>query len=93
MLDCTTFRPDRDPCPRELFRLRGAKVDLRGLVFETSFGYGFGLELDTELILMHLQRTVKSLVAYAERWESALIAQGWQVIEPRQAGGSAYDVQ
>ena len=32
--------------PIELWRLRGATDDLRGLAFETSFGYALGLELD-----------------------------------------------
>jgi hypothetical protein len=68
------------PGALELFRLRGKSLELRGLAIETSFGYGFGLELDSELILMHLQRTVESLVDYALRMESALIAQGWHVI-------------
>ena len=77
----------------ELWRLRGAAVDLRGLAIETSFGYAFGLELDTELVLLHLQRTVESMVAYADRMESALIAQGWHVIEARPTQRSVHDFQ
>jgi hypothetical protein len=103
MLDFATFRSDRHrsapqrwtspPGALELFRLRGDSLELRGLAIETSFGYGFGLELDAELILMHLQRTVESMVDYAIRMESALIAQGWHVSVKPQPGGPVYDVQ
>ena len=71
----------RRPHPIVLWRLRGATDDLRGLAIETSFGYALGLELDAELVLLHLQPSLESLVAYADRIESALLAQGWQVIE------------
>ena len=67
--------------PIVLWALRGATDDLRGLAFETSFGYALGLELDAELVLLHLQPSLEHLVAYAERMETALRAQGWQVIE------------
>ena len=83
-------------CPRgaiELWRLRGEAVDLRGLAIETSFGYAFGLELDTELILLHLQRTVESMVDYADRMESALRAQGWRLTEAPPSGRSVHDFQ
>jgi hypothetical protein len=71
----------------ELWRLRGATDDLRGLAIETSYGYALGLELDTELVLLHLQPSLDSLVATAERIETALIAQGWQLI-PAHGGRS-----
>lgn len=73
----------RAPHPIELWRLRGATDDLRGLAIETSFGYALGLELDAELVLLHLQPSLDSLVAKAERIESALMAQGWHVILER----------
>ena len=85
--DTSTARARRgSPSPIVLWRFRGATDDLRGLVIETSFGYAFGLELDAELVLLHLQPTLECLVAYADRIESALIAQGWQVIEERLTG-------
>jgi hypothetical protein len=68
------------PRPIELWRLRGATDDLRGLAIETSFGYALGLELDAELVLLHLQPSLDSLVTTAERIETALIAQGWSLI-------------
>jgi hypothetical protein len=64
--------------PRELWRVRGATDDLRGLAIETSFGFAFGLVLDEELVLLHLQPSLDVLVAYADRLEAALLAQGWQ---------------
>jgi hypothetical protein len=66
--------------PLELWRVRGASDDLRGLAIETSFGYALGLELDRELVLLHLQPSLEVLVAYADRIEAALLAQGWQRI-------------
>jgi len=66
--------------PIELWRLHGATDDLRGLAIETSYGYALGLELDAELVLLHLQPSLEWLVACAERIESALIAQGWQPV-------------
>jgi hypothetical protein len=60
--------------------VRGASDDLRGLAIETSFGYALGLELDRELGLLHLQPSLEVLVAYADRIEAALLAQGWQRI-------------
>jgi hypothetical protein len=81
----------RPPHPIELWRLRGATDDLRGLAIETSFGYGLGLELDAELILLYLQPNLESVVAYANRIESALVAQGWQVIEERPGGRRGHD--
>ena len=72
-----------------LWRLHGATDDLRGLAIETSFGFALGLELDSELVLLHLQPNFDSLVAYADRLESALIKQGWQTIEEPQTEGSS----
>jgi hypothetical protein len=69
----------------ELWRLRGATDDLRGLAIETSFGYALGLELDAELVLLHLLPTLEDLVAYADRIEGALVEQGWHVINDRSA--------
>ncbi len=71
------------PCTSalELWRMHGATDDLRGLAIETSFGYALGLELDRELVLLHLQPSLEVLVAYAERIESALLAQGWQRLD------------
>jgi hypothetical protein len=71
----------REPPPIELWRLRGATDDLRGLAFETSFGYALGLELDAELVLLHLQPNLESLVSYADRIQAALQAQGWAFVE------------
>ena len=70
------------PPPLELWRARGATDDLRALAIETSFGYALGLELDHELILLHLQPSLEVLVAYADRIETALLAQGWQRLDP-----------
>ncbi len=69
------------PTPIVLWSLRGATDTLRGLAIETSFGYALGLELDGELVLLHLQPTVETLVAYAERFETALVAQGWHALD------------
>ena len=74
-------RRGHEPPPIELWRLRGAADDLRGLAFETSFGYALGLELDSELVLLHLQPNLESLVAYADRIQAALQAHGWSVVE------------
>jgi len=79
--------PRFTPRPIVLWRLRGSTDDLCGVVIETSFGYAFGLELDRELVLLHLQPNLESLVSYAERIESALIKQGWRVI-PETVGRS-----
>ena len=54
--------------------------DLRGLAIDTSFGYALGLELDHELVLLHLQPSLDVLVAYADRIKAALLAQGWQLV-------------
>ena len=70
-----------------LWRLRGATDDLICLAVETSFGYALALKLDTELVLLLLQPTLECLVAYADRLESALVAQGWQVIDERMEEG------
>ncbi len=80
----------RSPSPMVLWRLRGATDDLRGLAIETSFGYALGLELDTELVLLHLQPSLECLVAHADRIEAALVAQGWQVIAERPTGRSRH---
>ena len=45
----------------------------------------FGLELDHELVLLHLQPSLEVLVAYADRIEAALLAQGWQRLDARPA--------
>jgi hypothetical protein len=74
-------RRHREPPPIELWRLRGATDDLRGLACETSFGYALGLELDTELVLLHLQPTLEILIAYADRIHAALQAQGWAPVD------------
>ena len=71
------------PSPLELWRVRGATDDLRAIAIETSFGYALGLELDQELVLLHLQPSLEVLVAYAERIEAALLAQGWQRLDTR----------
>jgi hypothetical protein len=76
--------------PIELWRLRGATDELRGLAFETSFGYALGLELDAELVLLHLQPTLDTLVAYADRIQAALQAQGWVLIEDSSIQRSRY---
>jgi hypothetical protein len=55
---------------------------LCGLAFETSFGYALGLALDEELVLLHLQPTLETLMAYAERIQTALQAQGWTLVDP-----------
>ena len=68
--------------PLELWRVRGATDDLRGLAIDTSFGYALALELDEELVLLHLQPSLEVLVAYADRIEAALLAQGWQRFDP-----------
>lgn len=70
----------RTPPPTVLWRMRGATDDLRGLLFETSFGFALGLELANELVLLQLQPNLESLATYAERIESTLISQGWRVI-------------
>ena len=70
-----------EPPPIELWRLHGATDDLRALAVETSFGYALGLELDAELVLLHLQPTLESVVAYADRIQTALQAQGWALVE------------
>ena len=79
--------PRLTPPPIILWRLRGATEDLCGVVIETSFGYALGLELDTELVLLHLQPNMESLVTYANRIESALLSQGWQLV-PETTGRS-----
>src|SRR5580765_1066542 len=69
--------------PLELWRMRGTTDEIRGLAIETSFGHAFGLELDHELVLLHLQPSLEVLVAYADRIETALLAQGWQRVDTR----------
>jgi hypothetical protein len=87
----TTHRSPREPktsstpvrsTPLELWRVRGASDDLRGLAIDTSFGYALGLELDHELVLLHLQPSLEVLMAYANRIQAALLAQGWQPVTP-----------
>jgi len=79
--DGRTSRPPTASSPLELWRIRGTTDDLRGLAIATSFGYALGLELDAELVLLHLQPSLEVLVAYADRIESALLAQGWRRID------------
>lgn len=62
----------------ELWRLHGATDVLRGLAVETSFGYALALELDREVILLHLQPDLDTLVEWASRIERNLIANGWR---------------
>ena len=85
--DAQPVRPARArtrPAPaHELWRLRGATDDLRGLAIETSFGYALGLELDRELVLLSLQPSLDTLVTAADRLELALLAQGWQRVADR----------
>ena len=73
----------RPSTPIVLWTLRGATDDLRGLAVETSFGYALELELDSEVVLRHLQPSLDVLVTYADRIETALLAQGWQRIPER----------
>ena len=40
------------------------------------------LELASELVLLHLQPSLEVLVEYADRIETALLAQGWRRIDP-----------
>jgi hypothetical protein len=69
----------------ELWRLHGARDEVRGLAMETSFGYALGVELDTELVLKFLQPDLDHLIAYADRIEAALLANGWQAIQAHRA--------
>lgn len=62
----------------ELWRLHGATDVLRGLAVETSFGYALALELDREIILLHLQPDLDTLVECTSRIERNLIANGWR---------------
>ena len=80
----------RESPPIELWRLRGATEELRGLAIETSFGHALGLELDAELVLLHLQPTLESVIAYADRIQSALQAQGWVLVEDSSVQRSRY---
>ena len=77
-----TQAPTPDPhfptTAHELWRLHGASDPLRGLAVETSFGYALALELAGEVVLLHLQPSLEVLVAYAERIEVGLRAQGWR---------------
>ena len=79
------------PRPLVLWQLRGATDDLRGLAIETSFGYALGLELDAELVLLHLQPSLECLVAYADRIETALLAQGLRRVDAPPTQRSAHD--
>jgi hypothetical protein len=83
-------RRHRESPPLELWRLRGATDELRGLACETSFGYALGLELDAELVLLYLQPNLESLVAYADRIHVALQAQGWALVEDASIQRSRY---
>jgi hypothetical protein len=77
----------------ELWRVRGASDELRGLVFETSFGHALGLELDTELVLLFLQPSLDSLMAYADRVRAALQGQGWALVEDASIQRRGYAAQ
>jgi hypothetical protein len=79
------------PVSHELWRLRGATDDLRGLAVETSFGFALALELAGEVILLHLQPSLGALVVFAWRLEIALRAQGWQ--SPSRMSVSYQEVQ
>jgi hypothetical protein len=68
-------------CPIVLWKYRGEEKDLRGLVFVTSVGYAFGLQLGTELIWFHLQPSLERLVDVADRLEPWLRAKGWRAVE------------
>ena len=83
----------RTPRPIALWCLRGATDELRGLAVETSFGYALGLELDHELVLLHLQPSLECLVAYADRIELALRAQGWELVDERSAERSVHETR
>ena len=72
---------------RELWRMRGATDDLCGLAIETSFGHALALELDHELVLLHLQPSLDVLIEYASRIETALLAQGWRRVSTQAATG------
>ena len=67
--------------PIVLWRYRGEKKDLRGLVFVTSVGYRFELDLAGKLIWFHLQPNLERLVDFADRLEAALLELGWRAIE------------
>jgi hypothetical protein len=82
--------PDSARAGFELFRLRGATNELRGLAIKTSYGFAFGLELGRELLLLHLQRDVESMVAYSDRLEAALLEQGWTAVDTHSHGRSSY---
>ncbi len=73
--------PSHAPRPIELWRLRGAAVDVRGLAIETSFGFALGVELDTELVLLLLQRSPECLIDYSNRLEASLLGHGWHRID------------
>jgi hypothetical protein len=77
--DRTRKRHDR--CTVELWRLHGATELLRALAIETSYGDALALELDSEVVLLHLQPDEDSLIANADHYRAILIAQGWQVDE------------
>jgi hypothetical protein len=82
------------PDPIVLWRFHGARHDLRGLVFLTSFGYGFGLELAAQPIWFQLQPSLERLVDFANGLQSALLADGFAAIDlkfhdlRREAGSS-----
>jgi hypothetical protein len=63
-----------------LWRLHGATNDLACAAVETSYGYAFCLELDGELILLELQRSLEALTAKASRLEASLLARGWEML-------------
>src|SRR5262245_1943542 len=72
---------------RELWRMRGATDDLSGFAIETSFGHALALELDHELVLLHLQPSLDALIDYSDRIETALLAQGWRRVSTEVATG------
>ena len=63
---------------RELWSLHGAFFTLRGLGLASTFGEAFALELDREIVSLHLLPDRDTLLEYAFRTRDALLAQGWQ---------------
>jgi hypothetical protein len=72
-----------------LWKYHGDEHDLRGLVFVTSFGYGFGLELAAQPLWFRLQPNLERLVSVADGWESRLLADGWQPMDAEQSSSGS----
>jgi hypothetical protein len=77
------------PDPIVLWKFHGAKHDLRGLVFVTSLGYGFGLEMAAVPLWYRLQPSLERLVEFANGLESALVADGWQPMDAELFGSAS----